>query len=111
MPRAFNTSLLAVVELCATHRLTAGDLANELIAFSTSKEHGALLTLDFLTIFEHEVRVRARGGWLAGFSSLKADSSTLFSNGEGSPGVPRPVRGPALQNGGEGADWKESRPG
>ncbi|KYO27843.1 DNA polymerase alpha subunit B [Alligator mississippiensis] len=44
-----------LVELCATHRLTAGDLANELIAFSTSKEHGALLTLDFLTIFEHEV--------------------------------------------------------
>uniref|UniRef100_K7FUT6 DNA polymerase alpha subunit B n=1 Tax=Pelodiscus sinensis TaxID=13735 RepID=K7FUT6_PELSI len=44
-----------VVELCTTHRLAQSDLANELVAFATTKEDGSLLTVEFLNVFEHEV--------------------------------------------------------
>ncbi|XP_037760646.1 DNA polymerase alpha subunit B isoform X2 [Chelonia mydas] len=44
-----------LVELCMTHRLAQGDLANELVAFTTTKEDGSRLTVEILNVFEHEV--------------------------------------------------------
>uniref|UniRef100_A0A8C3SE12 DNA polymerase alpha subunit B n=1 Tax=Chelydra serpentina TaxID=8475 RepID=A0A8C3SE12_CHESE len=46
-----------LVELCMTHRLAQSDLANELVAFTTTKEDGSHLTVDILNVFEHEVRM------------------------------------------------------
>uniref|UniRef100_A0A8C0G4J1 DNA polymerase alpha subunit B n=1 Tax=Chelonoidis abingdonii TaxID=106734 RepID=A0A8C0G4J1_CHEAB len=40
-----------------THRLAQGDLANELVAFTTTKEDGSRLTVEILNVFEHEVRM------------------------------------------------------
>uniref|UniRef100_A0A452HUX8 DNA polymerase alpha subunit B n=1 Tax=Gopherus agassizii TaxID=38772 RepID=A0A452HUX8_9SAUR len=40
-----------------THRLAQSDLANELVAFTTTKEDGSRLTVDILNVFEHEVRM------------------------------------------------------
>lgn len=47
--------LLAVVELCLTHGLGPVALANELLAFVTSKDLGTELSSDSLDAFEHEV--------------------------------------------------------
>ncbi|CAM5154815.1 unnamed protein product [Natator depressus] len=44
-----------LVELCMTHRLAQSDLANELVAFTTTKEDGSRLTVEILNVFEHEV--------------------------------------------------------
>uniref|UniRef100_A0A8C8R4W0 DNA polymerase alpha subunit B n=1 Tax=Pelusios castaneus TaxID=367368 RepID=A0A8C8R4W0_9SAUR len=44
-----------LVELCMRHRLAPSDLANELVAFTTTKEEDSLLTVETLSVFEHEV--------------------------------------------------------
>ncbi|XP_068779840.1 DNA polymerase alpha subunit B isoform X2 [Struthio camelus] len=44
-----------LVELCLAHGLSPVTLANELLAFVTSKDLGTLLTADGLAAFEHEV--------------------------------------------------------
>uniref|UniRef100_A0A8B9MF21 DNA polymerase alpha subunit B n=1 Tax=Accipiter nisus TaxID=211598 RepID=A0A8B9MF21_9AVES len=45
----------AVVELCLTHELDPETLANELLAFVTSKNLGTQLSTDGLNAFEHEI--------------------------------------------------------
>lgn len=54
-PNPINPSLPAVVELCLTHELDPEALANELLAFVTSKNLGTQLSIDGLDAFEHEV--------------------------------------------------------
>lgn len=54
-PNRVNPSLPAVVELCLTHGLGPVALANELLAFVTSKDLGTQLSADGLHAFEHEV--------------------------------------------------------
>ncbi|XP_068280890.1 DNA polymerase alpha subunit B [Nyctibius grandis] len=44
-----------LLELCLTHRLGPEALANELLAFVTSKDFGTQLSADVLEAFEHEV--------------------------------------------------------
>ncbi|XP_075597583.1 DNA polymerase alpha subunit B [Balearica regulorum gibbericeps] len=47
-----------LVELCLTHRLDPVTLANELLAFVTSKDFDTQLSADRLDAFEHEVLVK-----------------------------------------------------
>ncbi|XP_040977880.1 DNA polymerase alpha subunit B isoform X3 [Aquila chrysaetos chrysaetos] len=54
-PNPINPFLPTVVELCLTHGLDPEALANELLAFVTSKNLGTQLSADGLDTFEHEV--------------------------------------------------------
>lgn len=55
-PKSPPISPPPVLELSLTHRLGPVPLANELLAFVTSKDLDPRLTLDCLAAFEHEVR-------------------------------------------------------
>lgn len=50
-----NPSLPTVLELCGSHGLDPVALANELLAFVTSRDLEPQLSADVLDAFEHEV--------------------------------------------------------